>query len=353
MYTVPSEAKPHLRTLMAWPDMTSAPEEVGLTMEGDLHLARQEIAAIASAIARFEPVWLFARQPNVEGAMTYVSKAVTVKPLEVDQIWIRDSGPVFVADADGNLAGVDNRFNYWGDKFDVPGAADASVAKRILEAEGVPRVQAPLITEGGALEFDGEGTLLATESSIINPNRNPGKSRSQLEEGLRKTFGVSRFIWLEGAVGIDSTDCHVDALARLVPGDTVLLSRPNDAVSRDSIQYRLYQQARSVLEHATLASGNALKIVEMEEAEGTPRARVGRTGSGELPCLSYVNYYLPNGAVIVPAFGDSRTDARAIATIQQAWPEREVVPVKLNWMAYCGGGVHCATQQWPALPKRQ
>lgn len=335
---------------MAWPDETSHPEYMGYVKDGDLSQARKEVASIANAIGQYEQVWLYAKPRNVNEADYAVQKKVTVKPLNVDQLWFRDTGPIFVTATDGSLAGVDTNFNYWGDKNSISDGVDPAVASSVLEDEKIHRIEAPLIFEGGGFESDGEGTLLATESSILNPNRNPGKSRLDIEDGLRLLFGVQKIIWVQGAKGIDVTDSHVDALARFGPGDTVILSRPNDAVPRSDVLYGAYQQAKSVLSRTTNAAGRSLMIVEIEEAKTVPRAVEDEMDPGEA-CTSYVNFYLANGAAIVPQFGDDKTDPRALEVIKQLWPERDVVPVMLNWMAWAGGGVHCATQQWPLLPK--
>lgn len=325
---------------------------MGYVKRGDLELARQEIASIANAIGDYEPVWLYAKPRNIQDAVKAVSDNVTVKPLDVDQLWIRDIGPIFVVDNDGNLAGVDTNFNYWGSKIKIPDGVDPAAAKAVLENEKIPRIEAPLTFEGGGVEFDGGGTLLATESSMLNKNRNPGKTRLDIEKALRDLFSIQKIIWVRGAKSVDVTDFHVDSLARFGPDDTVILSRPNDAVQRSDVLYSVYQQAKSVLSKATNAAGRPLRIVEIEEARTVPRAIEDSLDPGEI-CTSYVNFYLANDAVIIPQFGDDKTDAKALEVLNDLWPTRDVVPVTLNWMAYAGGGVHCATQQWPSLSEQE
>lgn len=207
--------------------------------------------------------------------------------------------------------------------------------------------------EGGALEVNGEGTLMATESSVLNPNRNHGRTKAEIEDHLRDLLGVRKIIWLQGARGIDVTDYHVDSLARFGHSNTVILSRPNAEVQYTNPRYMAYEQAKSVLSTSINAAGQPLKVVDIEEAETVPRALGEDDGLalGE-PVTTYVNFYLVNGAVIVPQFGDERTDRKAVEMMKMLFPKRTVETVLLNWMPWAGGGVHGATQQWPLLSER-
>ena len=230
-FHMPYEGLRHTHTLVAWPDVTTHPQCVGYVRPNNLDLARRDVASVANAIAEYEPLWLYAKQRNLRDAANAVIRHVTVKRLEVEQLWTRDTGPIFVVTAEGDLVGIDTNLNYWGDKNSISKGTDPVVAKTILELGHIPRVQASIVLEGGGVEFDGKGTLLATESSMPDPNRNPGMSKCDIHDVLTDLFGVGKIIWLQGAKGIDITDSHVDALARFGPGDTVILSRPNDAIS--------------------------------------------------------------------------------------------------------------------------
>ncbi|KAK5164301.1 uncharacterized protein LTR77_009996 [Saxophila tyrrhenica] len=344
-YYMPSERSPHLRTLMAWPDQSSTRNIA------DLFSAQKEVASIANAIAKHEPVWMYTKPAECRIAADFVNTNVMITPLDVSELWIRDTGPVFVNSANGEKQlGIDFGFNYWGNKFDLH--RDQSVARKLLAERRMNRLQAPIVLEGGGIEVDGQGTLLATESSIINENRNPGKNRTTIEQELRNLLGVEKIIWLP--------DYHIDSLARFGPDSrTIILSRPNDAIPHDHPTYIVYDQSHAILSAATNAAGQRYRIIEIEEALTVPRVsnrpKEQTTVLPEdnwLPATSYVNFYTPNGAIVVPQFGEERTDQEAVDVLQRLFPERAVEKVVLDWMAYAGGGPHCATQQWPVLGRR-
>ncbi|MEU2516048.1 agmatine deiminase family protein [Streptomyces syringium] len=329
----PSESAAHARTVMGWPPADSV-------WGRDTAAVRRDVAAIARTVAAYEPVLLLAAAEDAEGARKACGGGVEVADVPVDDLWLRDSGPVFVTGPDGGPAGIDFRFNGWGGKQEHP--RDGLVARRVLEAFGVPHAAAPVVAEGGSLETDGEGTLLVTESSLVNDNRNPGRSRDDIEQTLKELLGVRKVIWLAGVRGEDITDCHVDALARFADPGTVVLSSPPPG-SRPDVWTRVYEQARTALEAATDARGRALEIVELPEPDP---ARLGHRGADFLGC--YVNYYVVNGAVVLPRFGDRHADERAAAVLRDLHPGREIRPVEIHTLAEGGGGIHCATQQQPA-----
>ncbi|MEV8479676.1 agmatine deiminase family protein [Streptomyces sp. NPDC051173] len=330
MNHMPSESLPHARTFMGWPP-------AGSVWGRYTAAVRRDVAAVAQVIAEYEPVVLLAGPGDEKAARKACGGAVETAAVPVDDLWLRDSGPVFVTGPDGGPAGVDLRFNGWGGKQDHP--RDGQVARRLLEEYGVPRIEAPLVAEGGSLETDGEGTLLVTESSLVNDNRNPGRSRDDIEGCLKELLGVTEVIWLEGVRGEDITDCHVDALARFAGPGTVVLGGPPAGAAPD-VWSRVRDRARSVLEGATDARGRSLEIVDLPEADAA--------GRGEDFLGSYVNYYVAEGAVILPRFGDRRADERAAAVLRDLHPGREVRAVEIHTLAEGGGGIHCATQQQPA-----
>ena len=323
---MPPEEAPHTRTFMGWPSRRGP-------WGPDLPGVRSDIAALARTIARFEPVVLLARSDEADGARRACGGSVEVLPIPVDDLWLRDTGPTFVF-TDSGVAGVDTRFNGWGDKQRHPD--DGEVARRLLEHYGIPRISAPLTTEGGALEVDGDGTLMATESSVVNDNRNPGRTREQLEAGLKAVLGVRKVIWFPGARGADITDAHVDGLARFTSPGTVLVNKPGSG------NLEQYRQVRAVLGDTTDAAGRKPEIIDLPEPD--PSA-IGRHGEDFF--ASYINYYVANGAVIAPAFGDRAADERAAGIFRELYPGREGVGVGINHIAEGGGGIHCSTQQQP------
>ncbi|MBL1097358.1 agmatine deiminase family protein [Streptomyces coffeae] len=328
---MPAETARHRRTYMAWPSLDSVWEDMAEDVQRD-------IAGIAQVIAGFESVVLLAAPEEVKAARRACGADVEVIPVPVDDLWIRDSGPTFVIGRDG-LTGIDLRFNGWGGKQRHP--RDARVARSVTAHAGGTRLDARLTGEGGALEVDGHGTLMATESSLVNANRNPGLSRDRIEARLKELLGVTKVIWFKGVKGKDITDCHVDALARFAGDGVVLLSRPRTD-SGPTVWSRVYAQARSVLEKSSDALGRPLKVVDLPEPDP---AVIGRRGSDFLG--AYANYFIVNGGVIVPRFGDPRADREAAAVIGDLHPGRKVVQVEIPAVAEGGGGIHCATQQQP------
>ncbi|MFE7529663.1 agmatine deiminase family protein [Kitasatospora sp. NPDC057542] len=333
-WAMPAESDPHTRTFMAWPAL----EEVwGDQLPG----VRQDIAGLAQAIAGFEPVVLLARPDQADQARQACGSSVEVLELMVDDLWARDTGPTFVTGPQG-LAGVDFNFNGWGDK--QTHTNDSQVARNLLDHYRITRIQAPITGEGGGIEVDGEGTLMATESSWVNGNRNPGKSRDQIEESLKELLGVEKVIWFQGVAGQDITDSHVDALARFAEPGTVLLHRPTADAPPD-VWTTASAQALRVLQSETDAKGRTLTVVDLPEPD------IGRIpGAGKDFLATYINYYVCNGGVIVPRFGDQATDDRAAGIIGGLHPGRKVTQVGINHIAAGGGGIHCATQQQPVAP---
>lgn len=329
-----AEWESHVRTFMAWPASADI-------WGSDLPAVQNDVAALARAIAGYEHVVLLARPDQQDAAQSACGSGVEVVPIPVDDLWARDTAPVFIHNG-GQLAGVDFNFNGWGDK--QPHADDANVAKAILQKYGVPRIDAPLVAEGGALETDGQGTLMATESSLVNSNRNPGKTRQQIEDELKQTLGLSTVIWFAGVAGQDITDAHVDCLARFVAPGVVLLDKtfpgsPPDVWSQAS------DQARTVLADATDARGRKIQVIDLPEPDPDQI-----TGQGDAFVSSYTNFFIADGAVFLPKFGDAAADDAAQQILRDHFPDRDVVAVAIDAIAAGGGGIHCATHDMPGTP---
>ncbi|UKZ72199.1 uncharacterized protein TrAtP1_013138 [Trichoderma atroviride] len=240
-----------------------------------------------------------------------------------------------------------------GGKYPTPTITE--FAKKFLSEENYGRIETSIVTEGGALETDGDGTLLVTESSIVNDNRNPGKSRQEIEDELIRTLGVEKVIWIPGRSGLDSTDCHIDALARFARPGVILVSKANEVKPTDWTV--VYEETLEVLSSATDAKGRPFEIIEVEEPdeecfEPPPKGVKGVKGIEEERAVrSYVNYFLPIGGVILPQFGDPAHDAAAIRVAQQVFgEERMIYPVLIEQLPILGGGIHCATQEVPLFP---
>ena len=329
----PADHVPHTRTWMAWP----ARRDIwGNQLEG----ARQDIARIARAITRYEPVSLVVRPDQARDASAQCGKGVEIVQLVNDDCWMRDMGPLFLINGSGDLAGVDLNFNGWGNK--QVHVNDALIAQEVLERLGIPRFVAPFVSEGGALEVDGNGTVMATESSIINRNRNFSQTKAQLTTEICEFLGAYRVIWVRGLRGQDITDDHIDGLARFVGPAHVVVDQPANPDAQgpwaDS-----ERQALTVLENSSDANGQTLECVISRESSTIPPHRDPNSFVNV-----YVNWYVCNSAVLLPAFGDEASDGRARALVAALYPDREVVQLRIDALAAGGGGIHCVTQQQPS-----
>ncbi|WP_237072530.1 agmatine deiminase family protein [Pseudaestuariivita rosea] len=330
---VPAEDDPHERTFLQWPVDDQIYREAWFLEE-----VQQAIVTLANAIASFEPVVVLAAAEHHEKIRQQVGENVALWDIPTDDLWARDSGPLFVVHDGGGLAVRHVNFNGWGGKQRHPN--DGLVARRVAERMGLPLLDNGLVGEPGGVEQDGHGTLMAHESSWVNPNRNPG-IRAAVEAQLLEAYGAQKMIWAPGLAGQDITDFHIDALARFVAPGRVIIQMPgNTDMSDDWV--RTAHQTRSILAEATDAKGRRLQITEIYDPE-RPRVRDPDF------LASYVNYYVCNGAVIMAQFGDDDADSEAIRTIGQLYPDREVVTLNTDALGWIGGGIHCATQQQPAV----
>jgi agmatine deiminase len=318
---MPAEWAPHERTLMCWPARAD--------MWGEHYAAaKAEHAAVANAVAAFEPVTLAADPSQLAEARAAVAGEVEVVPIPLDDSWARDSGPIFVTDGRAR-AGVHFGFNAWGQKFH-PYDDDAAFGARVLEHLGEERVDATdFVLEGGSIAVDGDGTLITTEQCLLHPTRNPQLSREEIEARLGERLGVERVVWLGlGLVEDADTDGHVDNVCAWVGPGRVLLQTVSDADDPNFANCR---------ENARRLRAAGLEVVELE--------LLPRVGDKVVP---YVNFYVCNGALIVPVTG-AETDSQALALLERLYPGREAVAVPGTTLALGGGGVHSITQQIPAV----
>lgn len=314
---------------MAWP--------CRIELWGDgLGAAADAYAAVARAIARFEPVTVVAPPDRAANARALCGPDVTVEVLPLDDSWMRDIGPTFLCDGKGDLAGVSWRFNAWGEKYPTY-ADDAGLAGRLLDKLKVERFEAPYVLEGGAFHGDGEGTLVVTESVLLNTNRGGPSTRDEMEAVLEDWLGIRKVIWLPAGLAEDETDGHVDNVACFTaPGKLLALAAP----SSDDPNHGILRCNLAVLESETDASGRPLDVTAIEQ----PTLRDDR---GRPLAASYINFYVANGGIVMPKFSTAH-DAAAAAIVQAAFPDRELVQVDARAIVRGGGGIHCITQQQPA-----
>ncbi len=323
MVRTPAEWEPHERTLMGWPCRAELWGET-------IAQARADYAAVANAIAAFEPVTMIANPgPDAGLARAACGTGVEIVELPLDDSWLRDSGPIYVYGDDGRRVAVHFRFNAWGEKF-APWDHDAAVGGLIAERLGDEVLGAPIVLEGGSILTDGAGTLLTTEECLLNRNRNPSLSREQIEAQLREYLGVGEIVWLgHGLVEDRDTDGHVDLIAAFTRRGEALLQ----TVPEGNPNFDRCQENRERLRAA------GVEVIELPFLPYAPIA-------GETVAAGYLNFYLCNGAVIVPVAG-ADTDSEALTIIAGAYPGHELVPVPGVVLAYGGGGPHCITQQVP------
>jgi agmatine deiminase len=323
----PAEWAPHAAVWTAWP---SHPE----LWQEDLAPARDEVAALVRAIAddgRGERVELLCANEEAEAhaRAMLVGADVGFHRVAFGDIWLRDTGPLFLTSPMGQAA-AGFRFNGWGGKYLLAG--DDQVAPKVAEWAGVPLARHDWVLEGGAIDVDGTGTVVTTEQCLLNHNRNRGMTREEAEAKLRRDLGLDRVVWLGEGLANDHTDGHVDNLARFVAEGVLALPEARDADDPNRDVYRdALERARAArLEVATVPSPGR---IENEDGEVVP--------------ASYMNFYISNSAVIIPIYG-SRHDDAAIEAIGGLFPGRRAVGLPAGHVLTGGGSFHCITQQQPA-----
>ena len=337
-WRMPSETARHDATWMAWPSqgytLGETPDEV--------ERARSTWAAVAHAVADFEPVRMAVVPDDVEVAQRYLRSDVELVPTELDDAWMRDIGPTFVVSEAGTLGAVDWVFNGWGAQSWATWEHDALVGAFVGGRAGAQIISSPLVNEGGGIHVDGLGTVLLTETVQLDPGRNPGLSRADVEAELARTIGATTCIWLPRGLTRDydefGTRGHVDIVATIPSPGVVLLheqqdpSHPDHAVSRELLE---------LLEGARDARGERFEVV------GVPAPRTLADAEGPVD-WSYLNHLVVNDGVIACTFGDEQDEA-SLAVLSEAYPGRRVVGVDARPLFDRGGGIHCITQQQPAL----
>ncbi len=329
MFRMPAEWMPHERCWMIWPRRQ---EVWGERMAA----TKRAYAAVAQTIARFEPVTMIASPDDLAEAERLCGKGIELLPLQVDDSWARDSAPCFVHDGQG-LGAVCFEFNAWGGKYH-PYDKDAAMGAALAGHLGTSMIAGGIVAEGGAISVDGQGTALTTESCLLNPNRNPGKSKAEIEAALKATLGLEKVIWLPGDVNETETDGHVDGIAVFAGPGRVIIETPADP----ELSYADALNAnREVLRASRDALGREFEIIELGAVEG-----VDAQGADFSTC--YVNFYIANGAIIAPSHGVPE-DETARDVLAKAFPDREIVQVPVSDIAIGGGGIHCITQQQPRV----
>jgi agmatine deiminase len=328
----------------------------------------EEIIDLAAAISDFEPVRLYTRPEDIAYAQSLVNQKVRIPskvhiiPAPVNHCWVRDTGPVYVHNETGQRLAISFEFNEWGNKNGWRGIhghyrygnpsmtkerlqENTDFARNVIAADKSPtavqRVVPRIRTEGGGLVVDGEGTLIVAESYMVCEQRNPGQTRDEIEEELRRLLGVQKVIWCPGRKNLDITDCHLDAEVRFVRPGVVVLTRHSSTAGE---WLKCGEEVQEIMKSEIDAKGRPFEIHIIEEPD--PK------DFGALPddevVTSYLNCYFCNGGLIIPGFGSEVHDRKALETWQALLPDREVRQVPLRTIPLSGGVIHCVTQQVPA-----
>jgi agmatine deiminase len=341
-YTMPAEWEAHEACWVAWPSHADLWGE-------DLPEVQREFKAFCQAIAyapaggRPETLRVLAPNPQrMEDARRELAGLpVEVHPIPFGDVWLRDTAPVFLFDEKDRLTAGCFEFNGWGEKYSLP--SDNDVSNQIAAAVGGSRVKFPWVLEGGSIEVDGEGTCLTTEQCLLNPNRNPNMSRSQIENALRESLGVTKVLWLGQGLVNDHTDGHIDTLARFVaPGKVVCMAPSGPKDPNTAALLKIEQDLRGF----TDARGRKLEVFTV------PSPGLILDDTEKIMPASYVNFYLSNHSVIVPIYGAPNDDA-AVAAIGKLFPGRRAVGLMSGYLLTGGGAFHCITQQQPLARERK
>jgi agmatine deiminase len=297
----------------------------------DLESAQREVAAFAEAAyagGKGEDVWLVASHADSAAAARTLCPFARVIVEPFGDIWLRDTGPIVMGSAAQRRA-QGFRFNGWGGKYELEG--DGTIGRRLAGHTGFPYAQADWILEGGAIDHDGSGTAVTTEQCLLNPNRNPGLSKSDVEALLKRDLGFERVVWLGEGLLNDHTDGHVDNVARFVGPGRIAIPAP----AGDDPNAAVYEDAARRLADAQV------DVVTL------PSAGLVTNEDGDIVPASYMNFYIGNAATVVPQYG-AANDAAAVEAVQALFPDRVAIGLRADHILTGGGSFHCISQQVPA-----
>ncbi len=349
-YRMPAEWETHEGTWLIWPHNDTH-------QDSQLHLEHIWLE-MTRVLQRSEVVHIIVpdelRQEHLEDQLSFYGiekKNIDLLVIPNDDVWVRDCGPIFLVNDQEELAVTAWNFNGWGERY--PFEKDRLVPEKAASRLGVPLFTAPITLEGGGIEVNGKGTLIATRSSIINANRNPNLDQAAIELAIKDYLGLDQIIWLSGApqeycdaIG-DDTDYHIDGAARFTDENTILYTWIDD---RSNHAYPYLKKHRDELKKARTAAGQPLDLIPLpvpvNEMYST-LVKSTREPFDTIPSLAiYTNFYIANGVVLVPVYGDI-LDADAKSIIGEHFPKREIVGIPAWATSERGGMMHCVTQQQP------
>lgn len=349
-FRMPGEFEKHAGTYIIWPQRPDNWRFGGKP-------AQKVFTEVAKAISEFEPVTVCVNCDQYDNARNMLPDNIRVIEISNNDSWVRDCGPSFVTNGK-EIRGVDWVFNAWGGLVDglyFPWDKDDRVAQKICEIEKKDRYRTDdFILEGGSIHVDGDGTLVTTEECLLSEGRNSHLTKQQIEDTLKKYLNVEKIIWLKRGIYLDETNGHVDNIFSFVKPGEAILAWTED---KNDPQYEICQECMNILENETDAKGRKIKVhklmlpkpilISEEESSGVDAVdgTLPRQPSDRL-AASYANFYIVNGAVIFPMFGDPN-DHKAQQTLKEAFPDRKIVGIYAREILLGGGNIHCITQQVP------
>ncbi|GAC50759.1 agmatine deiminase family protein [Gordonia aichiensis] len=341
-WTMPAETAPHERVWMAFPRANTTLAESA----ADAETAYAAWSTVANTVAEFEPVTIVVDPTEVARARALLSGEVTIVEAPLDDAWMRDIGPTFVVDENGQLGAVAWTFNGWGAQEWAEWTNDRQIGRFVAGQAGVPVVSSMLVQEGGAIHVDGEGTVLVTETVQLDPYRNPYATHQTIEAELERTLGAQKVIWVPRGLTRDyerfGTRGHIDMVATIPsPGTLLLHHQPNP----DHPDHAVTKGLREFFAHTTDAAGRTWNIVDL------PAPATIRDSEGFVD-YSYINHLVVNGGVVACGYGEPEADAQAAEILESVYPGRRVVTIDAREILARGGGIHCITQQQPAVGSR-
>jgi agmatine deiminase len=341
MYKMPAEWETHSGTQLHWPSNRETwPDE-------RLKRVEKVYVEIIEALTNYENVHLFIENEKVqqraeallENSTTNFDRLI-IHLQAINDVWARDCGPIFVVDSTtGTFKILDWEYNAWGEKY-PPFDSDNALPEYIASKYKVERIEPSMVLEGGSIDVNGAGSVLTTESVLLNPNRNPSLSKSEIEGKLKYFLGVEQIIWLGSGLAGDDTDGHIDDITRFLNEDTVLTMICED---ENDVNYHALKKNEEILEKVVLPNGASLKIERLP----LPQTKIEGTtvdGSEYVPA-SYANFYIANGCVLVPLY-DKNYDQLALDLFKKYFPNRDIIGIDCSDLVWGQGSIHCITQQW-------
>mgnify|MGYP002042318342 FL=1 len=331
---MPAEWYQHECCWMQWPTEFFPINATSSWSHFDLDKGRLAWANVANAISRFEKLKMIVHPNDYKSALSLLDKNIEILQTPIDDAWCRDTGAIFLLNEKNQLGGVDSDFNCWG--YNENFEQDDKVAKFMINEANATYFKNDMVLEGGSIHVNGQGTLITTEQCLLHENRNPHLSKDDIENNLKKFFGVTKIIWLKHGTD-EGTNGHIDNVACFSDEGSILAMTCSD---KQDTYYDLLSENLEILKTSVDQDNKPLNIVELEMSKK-------RLIPDDDEPSSYINFYIANDAVIFPIFGDDVADQNAMKIIKSQFPNRQIVCLDGHDILMGGGNIHCITQQQP------